>query len=238
MGAPKLSIAVPSKGRLKDQVAQLFTRAGLPLRMVGHERGYRGALSGLDGVEIVFLSAAEIVHQLKGGRVHLGVTGEDLVRETLPDVDAAVAFLAPLGFGRADVVVAVPDCWIDVARMEELDDVAAQFARQHGRPLRVATKYMNLTRRFFAAAGVAGYRIVESVGATEGTPAAGTAELIVDITTTGTTLRANHLKVLGDGLILRSQAHLLASRAAAWSLEATKLRDIIVERLTQTASPS
>jgi ATP phosphoribosyltransferase len=238
MGAPKLSIAVPSKGRLKDQAAELFTRAGLPLRMVGHERGYRGALSGLDGVEIVFLSAAEIVHQLKGGRVHLGVTGEDLVRETLPDVDAAVAFLAPLGFGRADVVVAVPDCWIDVARMEELDDVAAQFARQHGRPLRVATKYMNLTRRFFAAAGVAGYRIVESVGATEGTPAAGTAELIVDITTTGTTLRANHLKVLEDGLILRSQAHLLASRAAPWSREATKLRDIIVERLTQTASPS
>ena len=239
MGAPKLSIAVPSKGRLKDQAAELFARAGLPLRMVGHERGYRGALSGLDGVEIVFLSAAEIVHQLKGGRVHLGVTGEDLVRETLPDVDAAVAFLAPLGFGRADVVVAVPDCWIDVARMEELDDVAAQFARQHGRPLRVATKYMNLTRRFFAAAGVAGYRIVESVGATEGTPAAGTAELIVDITTTGTTLRANHLKVLQDGLILRSQAHLLASRAAAWSLEATKLRDIIVERLlTQTASRS
>ena len=116
--------------------------------------------------------------------------------------------------------------------------MAAQFARQHGRRLRVATKYMNLTRRFFAAAGVAGYRIVESVGATEGTPAAGTAELIVDITTTGTTLRANHLKVLEDGLILRSQAHLLASRAAAWSLEATKLRDIIVERLTQTASPS
>ncbi len=238
MGAPQLSIAVPSKGRLKDQVAELFTRAGLPLRMVGHERFYRGALSGLDGVEIVFLSAAEIVHQLRGGRVHLGVTGEDLVRETLPDVDAAVAFLAPLGFGRADVVVAVPDCWIDVARMDELDDVAAQFARQHGRPLRVATKYMNLTRRFFAAAGVAGYRIVESVGATEGTPAAGTAELIVDITTTGTTLRANHLKALEDGLILRSQAHLLASRAAPWSTEGASLRDIIVERLTQTASPS
>jgi ATP phosphoribosyltransferase len=235
MAAAKLSLAVPSKGRLKDQAAELFARAGVALRKVGHERGYRGALQGLDGVEIVFLSSAEIVHQLRAARVHLGVTGEDLIRETLPDVDACVEFLIPLGFGRADVVVAVPDCWIDVTRMEDLEDVAAQFTRTHGRRLRVATKYMTLTRRFFADHGVAGYRIVESVGATEGTPAAGTAELIVDITTTGTTLRANHLKVLEDGLILRSQAQLLASRAAPWTPEAARLRDTIVARL-KTAS--
>ncbi|MBK5197907.1 MAG: ATP phosphoribosyltransferase [Methyloceanibacter sp.] len=229
--AANLSIAVPSKGRLKDAASELFERAGLPLRKSGHERGYRGALAGLDGVEVVYLSAAEIVHQLKSGRVHLGITGEDLIRETLADVDGSVEFLRPLGFGRADVVVAVPDCWIDVASMADLEDVAAQFARQHGRRLRVATKYMNLTRRFFAANGVAGYRIVESVGATEATPAAGTAELIVDITTTGTTLRANHLKLLADGLILKSQAHLFASRAASWDTSATKLRDAILSRL-------
>ena len=215
--ATKLTIAVPSKGRLKDQAADLFERAGMALRKKGHERGYRGALAGIDGVEVVFVSAAEIVHQLRSGRVHLGLTGEDLIRETLADVDGTVEFLAPLGFGRADVVVAVPDCWIDVDLMADLEDVAAQFARAHGRRLRVATKYMTLTRRFFATHGIAGYRIVESVGATEATPAAGTAELIVDITTTGTTLRANHLKVLEDGLILKSQAHLLASRAAPWS---------------------
>jgi ATP phosphoribosyltransferase len=118
--------------------------------------------------------------------------------------------------------------------MADLEDVAAQFARQHGRRLRVATKYMNLTRRFFAAHGVAGYRIVESVGATEATPAAGTAELIVDITTTGTTLRANHLKVLEDGLILRSQAYLLASRAVSWTAKAKANRDEILERLNST----
>jgi ATP phosphoribosyltransferase len=134
------------------------------------------------------------------------------------------------------VVVAVPDCWIDVARMSDLEDVAAQFARAHGRRLRVATKYLNLTRRFFARAGVAGYRIVESVGATEGTPAAGTAELIVDITTTGTTLRANHLKLLADGLILRSQAHLVAARAAAWSGAASRLRNAILDRLSADSS--
>ena len=229
--AAKLTIAVPSKGRLKDQVAQLFDRAGLALRKSGHERGYRGALAGLDGVEVIYVSAAEIVHQLKSGRVHLGVTGEDLIRETLADVDGTVEFLAPLGLGRADVVVAVPDCWIDVDRMADLEDVAAQFARQHGRRLRVATKYMSLTRRFFAAHGVTGYRIVESAGATEATPAAGTSELIVDITTTGTTLRANHLKVLEDGLILKSQAQLFASRGAKWSRPAGKLRDAIVTKL-------
>lgn len=230
--AAKLSLGMPSKGRLKDQAADRLARAGLDVRTVGHERGYRAALSGLDGVEVVYVSAAEIVHQLKTGRIQLGITGEDLVRESLPDPEAAVESLAPLGFGRADVVVAVPGCWIDVTRMEDLEDVAAQFARIHGRPLRVATKYMNLTRRFFASRGVAGYRIVESVGATEATPAAGTAELIVDITTTGTTLRANHLKVLEDGLILSSQAHLFASRAAQWNPGAAKLRDALLARLS------
>jgi ATP phosphoribosyltransferase len=230
--AAKLTIAVPSKGRLKDQASDLFERSGLALRKTGHERGYRGALAGLAGVEVIYVSAAEIVHQLKSGRVHMGVTGEDLIRETLADVDGTVEFLRPLGFGRADVVVAVPDCWIDVDRMADLEDVAAQFARTHGRRLRVATKYMSLTRRFFAAHGVTDYRIVESVGATEVTPAAGTSELIVDITTTGTTLRANHLKVLEDGLILKSQAHLFASRGAKWSAASAKLRDAIVTRLT------
>jgi ATP phosphoribosyltransferase len=231
MSAAGLVIAVPSKGRLKEQAADMFARAGLPLRVKGHARGYRGQLEGLDDVEVEYSSAAEIVHQLKAGRVHLGITGEDLVRETLADVDATVEFLAPLGFGQADVVVAVPDCWLDVSRMEDLEDVSAQFARVHGRPLRVATKYMNLTRRFFAKKGVTGYRIVESLGATEATPASGTSELIVDITTTGTTLKANHLKVLEDGLILKSQAHLLAARGGAWDARAEELRDQILSRL-------
>jgi ATP phosphoribosyltransferase len=231
MASPALVIAVPSKGRLKEQAAAMFERAGLPLRVKGHERGYRGQLEGLDDVEVEYTSAAEIVHQLKAGRVHLGITGEDLVRETLPDVDSTVEFLKPLGFGHADVVVAVPDCWLDVSYVADLEDVAAQFARAHGRRLRVATKYLNLTRRFFAKKGVTGYRIVESVGATEATPATGTSELIVDITTTGTTLKANHLKILEDGLILKSQAHLFAARAGAWNDAAERLRGAILDRL-------
>ncbi len=232
MESSSFIIAVPSKGRLKEQAAELFERAGLGLRARGHERGYRGRLEGLDDVEVEYTSASEIVHQLKAGRVHLGITGEDLVREMLADVDAKVEFLKPLGFGQADVVVAVPDCWLDVSRMADLEDVAAQFSRAHTRRLRVATKYLNLTRRFFAANGVAGYRIVESAGATEATPASGTAELIVDITSTGTTLKANHLKILEDGVILQSQAHLLAARGGSWDARAMALRNTIVKALS------
>ncbi|MBQ0817305.1 MAG: ATP phosphoribosyltransferase [Methyloceanibacter sp.] len=232
MESSSFIIAVPSKGRLREKAADLFERAGMALRAKGHERGYRGQLEGLDDVEVEYTSASEIVHQLKAGRVHLGITGEDLVRETLVDVDAKVEFLTPLGFGHADVVVAVPDCWLDVSRMADLEDVAAQFSRAHGRRLRVATKYLNLTRRFFAANGVAGYRIVESAGATEATPASGTAELIVDITSTGATLKANHLKILEDGLILQSQVHLLAARDGAWDARAQSLRDTIVKALS------
>jgi len=232
MESSSFIIAVPSKGRLKEQAAELFERAGLGLRARGHERGYRGRLEGLDDVEVEYTSASEIVHQLKAGRVHLGITGEDLVREMLADVDAKVEFLKPLGFGQADVVVAVPDCWLDVSRMADLEDVAVQFSRAHGRRLRVATKYLNLTRRFFAANGVAGYRIVESAGATEATPASGTAELIVDITSTGTTLKANHLKILEDGVILQSQTHLLAARGGSWDARAMALRNTIVKALS------
>ena len=153
--------------------------------------------------------------------MQLGVTGEDLVREMMADADARLEFVKPLGIGRADVVTAVPDFWIDVARMSDLEDVAGIFHREHGRRLRVATKYMNLTRRFFAKNRVAGYRIVESLGATEGTPATGTAEMIVDITSTGATLQANHLRVLEDGVILRSQATLFALRdGGSWKIEA------------------
>ncbi len=148
--------------------------------------------------------------------MHLGVTGEDLVREMIPDADKKVVLIDGLGFGFANVVVAVPQAWIDVRDMADIDDVATAFRQHHGRKMRVATKYINLTRDFFSAHGIIDYRIVESSGATEGAPAAGTAEMIVDITTTGTTLAANGLKVVEDGTILRSQANLVAARGATW----------------------
>jgi ATP phosphoribosyltransferase len=210
-----LVLALPSKGRLMEQAEALFARANLPIEK-RDGRQYRGSVAGADDIEIAFLSASEIARELAAGSVHLGVTGEDLVRETIADADAKIALLAPLGFGNADVVVAVPELWIDVWTMADLDDVAAGFRARHGRRLRIATKYWNLTQRFFAAHGIALYRVVESLGATEGAPAAGTADIIVDITTTGSTLVANHLKILEDGVILRSQANLARSRTAAW----------------------
>ncbi len=213
MTADKLILGVPSKGRLMEQTSDFFASIGLPYERVGHERGYRGALPALPDVEVAFLSASEIARHLQLGSIHLGVTGEDLIREHIPDADTRCEFLAKLGFGRADVVVAVPECWIDVSSVADLEEAAAIFLREHKRRLRVATKYMNLSRRFFAEKGLMSYRLVESLGATEGTPAAQTAEIIVDITTTGTTLRANHLKILPDGVMLRSEANLVASSA-------------------------
>jgi ATP phosphoribosyltransferase len=212
-----LVLATPSKGRLQENAAAFFASAGLEIVQGRGARDYRGAIAGLPGVEVAFLSAGEIVGQLASGAAHFGVTGEDLVREQVADADKRLLLLAPLGFGRANVVVAAPQAWIDVRTMADLEDVAASFHARRGQRMRVATKYVNLTQRFFASHGVSDYRIVESLGATEGAPAAGGAELIVDITTTGATLAANALKVLDDGVILRSQANLVASLGAHWS---------------------
>jgi len=228
---PPLVLAVPSKGRLQENAAAFFARAGLDIVKGGGARDYRGSLAGLDNVEIAFLSAADIVAQLASGAVHLGVTGEDLIRETIADAETKVELLAPLGFGNTHVVVAVPRAWIDVKTMADLEDVAAAFRARRGERMRVATKYVHLTRRFFAERHVADYRIVESLGATEGAPAAGQAELIVDITTTGATLAANALKILEDGTILRSQANLTASLRADWSFGQRELARVILSRI-------
>ncbi len=226
--ADPLILAVPSKGRLQENANAFFGRAGLKLAQGAGLRDYSGRLVGVPDVAVRYLSASEIAAQLASGAVHLGVTGEDLIRETLPDAHGQVEVLTPLGFGNATVVVAVPQAWIDVRAMDDLDEVATEMRTRHGRRLRVATKYVNLTRRFFAEKGVADYRIVESLGATEGAPAAGSAEIIVDITTTGATLAANALKVLEDGIILRSEASLVASLRAPWGdSQRTALRTVL-----------
>jgi ATP phosphoribosyltransferase len=228
-------VAVPSKGRLQENAEAFFSRAGMTLTKAGGVRDYRGSIAGLDNVEIAYLSASEIAANLARGSVHLGITGEDLLRENIVDADKRVALIEGLGFGRADVVVAVPQAWIDVRTMADLDDVATGFRDQHNRRMRVATKYINLTRAYFAAHGVMDYRIVESAGATEGAPATGTAELIVDITTTGATLAANGLKVLDDGVMLRSQANLVASRDADWSPDARETARVILDHIAARA---
>jgi ATP phosphoribosyltransferase len=230
MSAP-LILAVPSKGRLQENVERFFARSGLELVKPRGPRVYRGAIAGFDGVEIAYLSAAEITAQLGLGTAHLGVTGEDLVRELIPDADRSVVFIDQLGFGFANVAVAVPQAWIDVRNMADLDDVATAFRLRNERKMRLATKYASLTRSFFADHGVVDYRIVESSGATEAAPAAGTAEMIVDITTTGTTLAANGLKVIDDGIILRSQANLVAARTASWDAARRETARLLLDRI-------
>lgn len=226
-----LVIAVPAKGRLQENAEAFFARAGLKLVQPRGVREYRGSIEGYDGIEVAYLSAAEITQQLGQGAVHFGITGEDLVREMIPDADTKVVLIEGLGFGHANVVVAVPQAWIDVRNMADLDDVATAFRHKRDRRMRVATKYINLTRDFFAGHGVADYRIVESSGATEGAPAAGTAELIVDITSTGATFAANGLKVIEDGTILRSQANLVAARSATWSAGVRATARIVLDRI-------
>jgi ATP phosphoribosyltransferase len=210
-----ITIALPSKGRMKDDASAIFEKAGMKIVAVGNERSYRGRVEGLDDVEIAFLSASEISREIGNGSIDFGVTGEDLIREGLSEADARVEFCARLGFGHADVVVAVPEIWLDVDTMADLGDVAADFRARHGRRLAIATKYWRLTQQFFSAQhGIQLYRIVESLGATEGAPASGSADIIVDITSTGSTLKANHLKILSDGIMLKSEACLVRARKA------------------------
>ena len=210
-----VKLGVPSKGRLMDKTFDWFEKHGIRLSRTGSDREYAGAVEGIEGVSLVLLSAGEIPRELAAGRIHLGVTGTDLVHEKLPRWEQQVEEVAPLGFGQADLILAVPSCWVDVDTLDDLDAAAAGFRARHGFRLRIATKYHRLVRDFLTDAGVADYQLVDSQGATEGTVKNETAEAIADITSTGETLRANHLKILGDGLVLRSQATLWRSRVAA-----------------------
>jgi len=223
-----VTLAIPSKGRLKEQALEVLARAGLAVALPDDDRKYHARVEGAAGIEVAFLSASEIAGEIGQGGVDLGITGEDLLRENLADWESRAEILARLGFGHADVVVAVPDIWLDVDTMADLDDVAADFRQRHGRRLRIATKYWRLTQQFFSGKhGIQVYRIVESLGATEGAPAAGSADIIVDITSSGSTLRANLRKVVGDGVILRSQACLAASRKPRAAADEALLADIV-----------
>ena len=218
-----LKLGLPSKGRLMEQCFDWFGARGVTLRRSGSEREYAGHVEGVAGLELVLLSAGEIPRELAAGRIHLGVTGSDLVRDKLADWQAQVRDLAALGFGHADLVVAVPAAWVDVDDLDDLDAAAAAFRRTHGHRLRIATKYHRLVRDFLRDNGVADYQLVDSQGATEGTVKNLTAEAIADITSSGETLRANHLKILSDGLIHQSQATLYAARNADWNDSAGKV---------------
>ena len=221
-------LAIPSKGRMKDDAVACLAKAGLEVLPSKDARAYRSTVKGRDDIEIALMSASEIARELAAGSIDLGVTGEDLMRESAANWETKMSIAARLGFGKADVVVAVPDHWHDVETMADLDDVAAHFRHRHGRRLRIATKYWRMTQGFFSQQhGIQVYQIVESLGATEGAPAAGLADLIVDITSTGSTLAANRLKVLADGVILKSEACLVQSRRPRSDADEVAVRSLI-----------
>lgn len=224
-----LKLGIPSKGRLMAKTGDWFGSKGVVFSQ-DEGRAYTAEL-GFDGVEPVLLSAGEIPRELEQGRIHLGVTGKDVVRERIPGWDMQVKELAALGFGHATLLIAVPDFWADVDTVHDLDAAAAAFRATHGHRLRIATKYHRLVRDFLRAEGVADYQLVDSQGATEGTVRNMTAEAIADITSTGETLRANHLRPLSDGVILKSEAMLYKSRSADWTEEARHVLERLAERL-------
>jgi ATP phosphoribosyltransferase len=225
-----IKLGVPSKGRLMDKTFDWFGARGVTLTRTGSDREYAGAVEGVSGVELVLLSAGEIPRELAAGRIHLGVTGNDLIQEKLVQWDQKVEPLAALGFGQANLIVAVPQCWVDVDTLDDLDGAAAAFRARHGFRMRIATKYHRLVRDYLRRGGVADYQLVDSQGATEGTVKNLTAEAIADITSSGETLRANHLKILDEEPVLKSQATLFRSRVAQKSdKDRATLKDLIAQ---------
>lgn len=205
-----LKLGVPSKGRLMDETFAWFAHHGVLLSRTGSNREYAGKVDGAN-ISMMLLSASEIPRELAAGRIDLGVTGSDLIREKLAGWRSDVREITPMGFGHANLVLAVPDCWHDCENLDDFAAIAHQFRTNHGFRLRIATKYHQLVRAFLSGHEVADYQLVDSQGATEGTVANLTAEAIADITSSGETLRANHLKILPDSLIHASQATLFAS---------------------------
>ncbi|WP_421701215.1 ATP phosphoribosyltransferase [Aliiroseovarius sp.] len=229
-----LKLGVPSKGRLMEKTFDWFGARGVRLARTGSDREYAAAVEGVDGIELVLLSAGEIPRELAAGRIHLGVTGSDLVREKLGLWEDKVGELATMGFGHADLIIAVPKCWVDVNTLDDLDAVAAAFRAEHGFRLRIATKFHRLIRDHLRDHGVADYQLVDSQGATEGTVKNETAEAVADITSTGETLRANHLKILAGPPVHKSQATLFKSRKADWSGDNRPLLKALLEQLEIT----
>lgn len=216
--ADPLVLCLPSKGSLADGVSRLFEQCLIPVTRTRGSRSYEGTIAGFSDVHVLLARATEIPSMLDAGQAHVGITGLDLVREHLGEGASPIHVVMPeLGFGRADLVIGVPRTWLDVATMTDLVEVAEDVRHRHQRPVRVVTKFPNLTREFFRAHGLTDYRIVESLGAIEGAPRGGQAELIVDLTSTGATLEANGLKQIDGGTVLRSQASLVAAgSASAW----------------------
>ena len=207
-----ISIGIPSKGRLKKDTLNIFKRKKIKLFSERGERDLFGKIKNFPNVKIIYLHARECIEALSIGTVDICISGIDLLKESEINIQNKIKIIKKFDFGKANLVLAVPDLWLDVQTLLDLDEVADEFKKKNKRLLRVSTKYENLTRTFLYSKGVTQFQIVKSLGSTEVAPFTGTAEIISDITSTGTTLKANNLRVLKDGEILKSQACLMLSK--------------------------
>ena len=207
-----IRLGIPSKGRLKKQVEKFFLEKGLELVKVGSSREYLAEFKEEKKIQIILLAASDLPLEIKKGNLDIGITGRDLVFEKILDWQKSVVELQQLGFGNADLVIGVPQFWIDVNHLDDLDEVAYFFRKKYSRCLRIATKYQNITREFLIDKQVTNFEIVESQGATEGAIVNGIADVVVDITSTGETLKQNKLKTIEDGILLKSFAAIFMNK--------------------------
>ena len=215
-----ITIGVPSKGRLKDKSLEFFNTNNLTILSSNKERNYFATIKNKPNIKIIYLHAKEIIQRLGDGTLDIGVSGLDLLNESEKKLQEKIDIKMKLNFGNANLVVAVPDDWIDVQTIADLEEVAFDIRSKSNRRLRVATKYPNLTNNFLISKGVTQYRLISSLGATETYPFIGSSEIITDITSTGKTLEDNNLRILKDGLILKSTACLFTSKTSSSKLRA------------------
>ena len=222
-----INIGLPSKGRLKHDTINIFKKNKLNLFSERGERDLFGYIKKLPNVKIIYLHARECIEQLSLGNIDIGFSGYDLLKESEVNVQNKILINKKYNFGNANLVLAIPDLWIDVQTLLDLDEVADEFKKKKKRLLRVATKYPNLTRQFLFSKGVTQFQLVKSLGSTEVAPFTGTAEIISDITSTGATLKANNLRILKDGEILKSQACLMISKLSSKKSRIKKIINLL-----------
>jgi len=218
-----INIGIPSKGRLRNDILKIFKKNKLNLISERGERDLLGSIKKLPNVKILYLHAREIVERLGDGSLDLGFSGYDLLKESEVNVQKKINVIKKYNFGKATLVVAIPDSWIDVQTVADLEEIAFEFKDKKKKRLRVATKYLNLTREFLFSKGVTQFKLVSSLGATEAYPFTGSSEIVTDITSTGETLRANNLRILKDGEILKSKACMMICKSSSKNSMVKKL---------------
>ena len=214
-----ITIGLPSKGRLKENSISFLDKNNLELTTNGGDRNYFAEVKNFPNIKIIYLHAKEIIQRIGDGTLDVGISGLDLLNESAANLKQKIEIKKKLDFGLANVVIAVPDDWIDVQTLADLEEVSFDFRDKKNTRLRVATKYPNLTNTFLVSKGITQYKIVPSLGATETYPFIGSSEIITDITSTGKTLKDNNLRILKDGLILKSQACIFYSKKKAAKLQ-------------------